>query len=240
MKVLYVVNASRLLADAEVLATVVPLQTQIDRDFVPVWKSKLAEPEIEVRFAGIGDIPNLEPGSWPIFLNRHSADSGALGWHDDDPEQKIQIYSRVYVGDCMLLGLSWQTTLSHEALELILNPDVKRVYKMGDGRLVAYEACDAVEADEQAYDIQGFKASNFVTPAYFSSGDPGPFDFMKKLTARVPSLTKGGYLSVTSANGNWAQISLDRSRGLLGRRAATIGHRRQMIAKVIEGFELEE
>lgn len=239
MKILYVVNASPLLKDTEVWATVDPLQIQIDRDFVPIWKSKLTETEIEVKFATMSDIPKLAPNSWPIFLNRHSTDSGALGWHDDDPWQNIRTYSRVYVGDCVLLGLSWQTTLSHEALELILNPNVKRVWKMGNGRLAAYEACDAVEADEQAYDIGGFKASNFVTPAYFSRNDPGPFDFGKKLRGRVPMLTKGGYMPVTLANGSWGQVSLDRDGGLMGRRAAIAGHRRKAIARMKGAFELE-
>lgn len=229
MKKLYVVNASPLLKDADVEIIIGPLQTQIDRDFVPVWRSKLSETTIKVVFARAQDIPTLESDSWSIFLNRHSTDAGALGWHDDDPSQNIHIYSRVFVGDCLLMGLSWQTTLSHEALELVLNPNISRVYRMGNGRLAAYEACDAVEADEQAYDIGGFKASNFVLPSYFSKAGLGPWDFRGKLNGRCPTLTPGGYLPVTDARGNWTQISMDRIGGLAGRRAAIIGHRRTMI-----------
>lgn len=232
MKTMYVVNASPLLSDDDVRATVTPLQTQIDRDFMPIWQSRMVESHIKVEFAGTKDIPDLPDTCWPIFLNRHSNDPGALGWHDDDPAQNIRIYSRVFVGDCMQLNLNWQTTLSHEALELIGDPDIRRVWKMPDGRLAAYEMCDAVEADDQAYDIAGFAASNFVLPNYFSMSRHGPFDFRHKLHHACPSLTPGGYMSVTDRSGNWQQLTMDRANGLMGRRAAMNGHRRLLRSRI--------
>jgi len=234
MKTLYVVNASPILRDTDVEATVEPLQTQIDRDFMPHWRTRVTESAIKVAFAKMEDIPSLPSDCWPVFLNRHSNDDSALGWHDDDPSQNIRIYSRVFVGDCIQLGLNWQTTLSHEALELILDPDIERVYRMPNGRLAAYEACDAVESDDLAYSITGkrgaFMASDFVLPSYFSRNISPPFDFKGHLHDRCPSLTAGGYMSVTKANGQWTQVSMDRSNNLKGRRAAMAGHRRQMRA----------
>lgn len=241
MKTLYVVNASPLLKDLEVQATVAPLQKQIDRDFMPHWKSRLREPVIKVEFAHARDIPALPADSWPIFLNRHSNDPGALGWHDDDPSQNIRIYSRVFVGDCMQFGLKWHTTLSHEVLELILDPDIRRVYRMPDGRLAAYEACDAVEADELAYDIDGFAASDFVLPSYFSRNLSPPFDLRGYLRHHCPGLTPGGYMSVTDFSGRWTQLNMDQTNGLIGRRAAMHGIRRQMRAlTAIENLEIIE
>lgn len=230
MRNLFVVNASPILTDAEVKATVGPLQTQIDRDFLPHWHSRVVEPQIKVEFARSRDILKLPPDCWPIFLNRHSNES-ALGWHDDDDTQNIRTYSRVFVGDCIQLGLSWQTTLSHEALELILDPDIRRVYRMANGRLAAWEASDAVEADELAYYIDGFLASDFVLPAYFSRSIKGPFDFKHHLRGHCPALTPGGYMSVTDRNGEWQQIAMDRGK-LMGRRAALNGYRRQMRARI--------
>jgi hypothetical protein len=226
MKFLYVVNASPLLQDAEVNDVITPLQTQIDRDFIPAWRGRLREPGIKVVPAGMHDIPSLVPDCWPIFLNRHSNDADSLGWHDDDPTQNIRTYSRVFVGDCMQLGLNWHTTLSHEALELILDPDIRRIFKMANGRLAAYEACDAVEADELAYSIGGFAASDFVLPNYFSRSGLPPFDFGRHLKGRCPDLTSGGYMSVTNSKGVWTQVSKDR-RGLKSRRAMMPGFRRQ-------------
>jgi hypothetical protein len=227
MKTLYVVRACELLSEAEVKATIAPLQIQIDRDFMKYWGNKIIENQIKVEYANISDIKNLPGDSWPVFLNRHSNDLDALGWHDDDPAQNIRIYSRVFVGDCLQLNLNWQTTLSHEALELILDPDIRRVYKMSNGRLAAFEACDAVEADEQAYEIEDFLASDFVLPEYFSNSKSGPFDFRSHLSLPCPSLTPGGYMSITDASGNWNQINMDQQSGLIGKRAMMNGHRRQ-------------
>jgi hypothetical protein len=237
MKTLYVVNASKVLSDVEVQATVEPIQAQIDRDFMPVWKDRVREAAIKVAFARMQDIPQLPEDCWPVFLNRHSNDDGALGWHDDDSSQNIHKFGRIFVGDCLLLGLNWQVTLSHEVLELVLDPNIQRVYRMANGELAAFEACDAVESDDQAYKIGEFLASNFVLPAYFSKNLPGPFDFCKKLKDRCPGLTPGGYMSETKG-GRWTQVSMDRGN-LMGRRAAMQGHRRQIRATTPE-FVIEE
>lgn len=231
MRSLVIVNASPLLRDDEVKALVTPLQTQIDRDFLPAWRARGVGP-VRVGFAGTIDIPKLPPDCWPIFLNKHSNDPGALGWHDDDPGQNIRVYSRVFVGDCLRFGLNWETTLSHEALELMADPDVRRVYRMPNGRLASLEVCDAVEADDLAYDVGGHQMSNFVLPAYFSARHFGPFDHLGKLTKGCPALTPGGYMPVTDANGNWTQVQMDRADGLAGRRALATGFRRQARARL--------
>jgi hypothetical protein len=225
MRNLVVVNASPLLSDNDVQAKVAPLQTQIDRDFMPHWQHRV-EP-VQVQFASIHDIPNLPPDCWPIFLNRYSTDgSGALGWHDDNAGQNISVYSRVFVGDCMRFGLDWGVTLSHEALELILDPDIQQVWQMPDGRMAALEACDAVEDDALAYDVDGHKMSDFVLPAYFSARRYPPYDFKGHLTRPCPALTPGGYMSISDAAGNWSQIQMDEKDGLAGRRALGAGYRR--------------
>lgn len=240
MKVVYIVNASPILRDTEVSALVKPMQKHFDRDFLPIWRDRMVDPDIQVAFARMRDIPTLPADCWPIFLNRHSTDANALGWHDDDGSQNIRTFSRCFVGDCLLMGLNWQVTVFHEADEMVVDPDIRRVYKMPDGRFAAFETNDAVEADEQGYDIDGVTASNFVMPDYFSRVGKGPFDFRKKLHGRCPTLTPGGYMSVTDANGNWTQIAMNRNKGLLGRRAALMGFRRQARQELgIDGLQVE-
>jgi hypothetical protein len=224
-----IVNASPILTDAEVRAVIAPLQTQIDRDFLPAWGDR-AEP-VKLRFAPASEIPHLPPDCWPIFLNRHSTDASVLGWHDDDPDQNIRVYSRVFAGDCKLFGLNWEVTLGHEALELILDPDIKLVWRMPDGRLAALEAADAVESDALAYLIDGHKVTNFVLPAYFSTDNKGPWDYRHALRGPCPQLTPGGYMSITDAHGNWTQTQAERHDGLVGRRAVLPGFRRQARAR---------
>jgi hypothetical protein len=219
---LVIVNASPVITDAEAAAMVIPIQRQIDEDFLPAWGDRAVA--VNVDFATVRDIPDLPPSCWPIFLNRHSNDSDALGWHD----QTDRIFARVFVGDCIRFGLDWRVTLSHEALEIILDPDIKRVWRMPDGRLAALEACDAVEADRLSYEIAGKRVSNFVLPAYFSSDRTGPFDFCGNLRGPCPELTPGGYMSIADRTGrNWTQVQAMQRDGLAGRRALLTGHRRQ-------------
>lgn len=234
MQSVVIVNASNLLMNEQVRAYVPVLQTQVDRDFIPAWGDRATA--VKLSFAGTADISSLSSDCWPIFLNKHSTDPGALGWHDD---QTGKIFSRVFVGDCMRAGLDWGVTLSHELLELILDPDIVRVWKMPDGRYAALEACDAVEADELGYSvIGGLRVSNFVLPAYFGTG-PGPYDFRGVLKAPCPALTPGGYMSIRDLQGDWSQINADRADGIAGRRALMKGHRRQLRAAKNLG-ELEE
>jgi hypothetical protein len=225
MRDLIICNACHILTDAEVQAVVAPLQKQIDRDFLPAWHAHGVEP-VKVSFATIKDIPSLPPDCWPIFLNKHSLDEGALGWHDDDAMQNIHVYSRVFVGDCIRYGLNWQVTVSHEALEILLDPDIRRVFGIRSGLYAAVEACDAVESDDLAYDIDGVKVSDFVLPAYFSHSATGPFDHGGHLHAPCPALTPGGYMSLRDLSG-WHQVFADKADGLPGRRALSRGFRRQ-------------
>lgn len=211
-------------APAEVSSAIAAMQIQVDRDFYPVWKDKIRAP---IHFVYAANVHAIPAGAWPIYLNKHSTDPGALGWHDD---QNGQIFSRVFVGDCRRYGLSPSVTLSHEALELILDPDIKRVWKMPDGRLAAFEACDAVESDDLAVEINGVKLSDFVLPAYFSTGTRLPFDFGHRLTGPCPDLTPGGYMSIRDKSG-WTQVQADRLDGLAGRRALMKGWRRQARSK---------
>ncbi|HVH77169.1 MAG TPA: hypothetical protein VM755_19815 [Stellaceae bacterium] len=216
---LAIVNASRVLTNDQVAAVLPALQKQIDRDFLPAWGSRATA--LQLITAELHQIPD---GAWPIFLNRHSSDPGALGWHTDDGKL---IYGRVFVGDCMRYGVSWTVDLGHEILETAGDPAVEHTFQMPDGRAAALEICDAVESDDQSYEIDGVRCTNFVLPAYFSSG-PGPYDFRRHLDAPCPALTPGGYMSIYIPGEGWTQVEADRLDGLRSRRALMAGWRRRI------------
>lgn len=221
MQDIIIVNASTLLHDNDVMNVIPPMQKQADRDFLPIWGNRVVHP-INIHFARMRDIPTLPLSAWPIFLNRHSKEAGALGWHDDAAGR---IYSRVFVGDCIRFGLDWTITLSHELLEMILDPNIRRVWRMPNGELAALEACDPVEADRLGYFIDGVRVSDFVYPAYFSTNARGPFDYRHALSGPCPDLTSGGYQSITK-NGHWTQIYANLTDGIPSARALKNGHRR--------------
>jgi hypothetical protein len=105
-------------------------------------------------------------------------------------------------------------TASHELLEMLANPDVNLTVLVhadhGDSKLYAYEVCDPSEDDGCAYSIDGINVCNFVYPAYFQTfRAPGSTKFQGKLTAPIPALLPGGYISaydMTDASG-WQHLA---------------------------------
>lgn len=219
-----IVNASRILHDAEVKAYVAAQQLQYDRDFKPAWGDLV--PDMEFVFAGQSDIPNLPPTSWPIFLNRHSSDPGAIGWHTDEGGR---IFGRSFIADCLADGISWTTDVSHEALETALDPLATKAWRMPNGGAAAFEACDAVESDECGYMVNGMLLSDFVLRAYFSTQANGPYDFGHRLKAPCPALTAGGYMSVEEpGSSGWTMIQQNRDDGQPSARYLRQGRHRRL------------
>ncbi len=102
------------------------------------------------------------------------------------------------------MGEHWSVTLSHEALELIGDPEINLLvmgpHPKHPGRDVFhwYEMCDAVQ--DESYEIDGVRVSNFVLPLYFTGGDEqgGRNDFLGQSHGgkTLPSfgINPGGYV----------------------------------------------
>lgn len=200
MTAILIVNACSILTDAEVQSILPALQR---------WDDEMLRPSYGLdactySFMPHGQLPNpADTSVWPIFLNRHSIDDGVLGWHDD---QAGKTFGRIFVGDAMRYGVEWTVTLSHEAAETRVDPQINDLVALPDGRQTLREACDAVESDDQAIDVDGVKLSNFVLPAYWRNDPLGPWDYQRRLSGPAPALTPGGYLSIFDGS-NWVQIT---------------------------------
>jgi hypothetical protein len=91
------------------------------------------------------------------------------------------------------LGETWTVTLSHEALELIGDPEVNLLvagpHPSNSKQDVFhwYEMCNAVQAE--TYEIDGVAVANFVLPLYFTSSEElgGRNDFLAVFTTAKPS-----------------------------------------------------
>jgi len=144
------IQASNVLTDAQIIATLPALQ-KWDTDFLrPAWGLDAAS----YSFATLNQFQaGATSGAWPIFINRHSRDSGILGFHDQTPDG--QPFGRVFVGDCLRYGISWTVDLSHEAGEMREDPTIDNFFTMADGRIVLREVGDAVEADENGISVDG-------------------------------------------------------------------------------------
>jgi len=203
-----VTNSSTVLTDAQVSAAVPALQTQVHRDFYPVWGV-----DADLTFVPGGQTP--APGSWWLTVFDNSDQAGALGYHDLTPDGLP--LGKIFAGTDRQYGETWTVTASHELLEMLGDPDVNLsalVQSSNDaGRLYAYEVCDACEADAVAYAIDGVLLSDFVYPAWFESfraANSTQFDFQKKITAPF-QLLAGGYIGVFDirSGSGWTQITAE-------------------------------
>jgi len=79
--------------------------------------------------------------------------------------------------------------LSHELLEMLADPWINWCATGNDSKIYALEVCDAVEADDLGYDIDGVRVSDFVTPAWFEPHVRGPVGFQE---ARLQGAGIGG------------------------------------------------
>ncbi len=97
-------------------------------------------------------------------------------------------------------GSSWTATLSHELLEMLADPWINWCATGNDSKIYALEVCDAVEADDLGYDIDGVRVSDFVTPAWFEPTCADRLDFKKHVSKELElaelELARGGYISI--------------------------------------------
>jgi hypothetical protein len=130
---------------------------------------------------------------------------GALGYHTDELGD---IFARILAENNADSG-------SHECCEESLDPTVDVWKPIGDGREIAFEACDPVEGDSYSQDAtigegpdaetRQVPVTNYVLPSYFDPNGKAPFDRMGKLTAPF-TMDDGGYMVVRDAAGNESDV----------------------------------
>jgi hypothetical protein len=220
-----IINASTVLKDSDVQAIVPALQTQVHGDFAPAWGV-----DADLTFVGTGGTP--ASGSWWLTVLDNSDQAGALGYHDLTDEGLPM--GKAFAGTDIQGGNSWTTTVSHELLEMLGDPDVDLcAYAQKDSGgmiLYAYEVCDACEADASGYKIDGVLVSDFVYPAWFESfRKPGSTQFDHgKLITQPFQLLADGYISQfdTSNTDGWTQAAAQQKMGRYSMRAP-VGSRRE-------------
>jgi hypothetical protein len=176
-----VLNQSQAVTDTEVSQAVLALQAQVSNDFAAAWGI-----DAEVKFVAGNQ---AEPGSWALVIFDNSDQPGALGYHDLTADGLP--LGKVFAGTDIQNGLQWTITASHELLEMLADPDIDLTVFVQpndqSGRIYAYEVCDACEADNYGYAINGTMVSDFVFPAWFESFAPRA---ARSLTSRIKSRSR--------------------------------------------------
>jgi hypothetical protein len=193
--------------DEELQTAIRAINRQIAEDFTPYW-SIAATLRLEGRSATQPDSAQAADlrGDAVIYLWDKSDVDGALGYHFQN--NRGIPFGFVFTSIAEELGEAWSVTLSHEALELIGDPETNLLVigphpDPAQDREVFFwfEMCDAVEAE--SYEIDGIKVSNFLLPLYFTgtrdSDEPGARnDYLgrtsKGQTLRSFGINPGGYV----------------------------------------------
>lgn len=223
----------------EFVAALRAVNYQIKNHFVPYW----GIPATLVYQKAEGPAPNVHGDDRAVLYVVNEADvEGALGYHAAN--NRGAPYGFVFLDIAEEVGEPWSVTLSHEALELALDPLVNMLFAgphpRFPSRLVFHwgEACNTVQ--DFSYLVNGIEVSDFVLPHYFTVDEepdrpnhylatvgPSPF-------RNFPSfgVAPGGYcgfydprtgeMETYSARGDKRaaqRLRIKAKRGLLGRSA---------------------
>ncbi len=194
-------NSDGALKDARLQAGIRAVNRQLQYDFLPYW--------------GFGAMLRLEGkrGRDEKFDPADVRGDAVLyvlpsKGEDDDGFHTANLsgipYGFVYLDVAKKLDEEWSVTLSHEALELVGDPELNMLVKgphPEENRDVYhwFEMCDAVQ--DESYEIDGIRVSNFVLPLYFTSSDErgGRNDFLGTVhhgkTLESFRANPGGYIN---------------------------------------------
>jgi hypothetical protein len=178
-------------------AVIPALQRQVSLDFRGYW-------DLDCALTLQNKNAKLPAGWWQIVLTDNPDQAGALGYHEMTSHGGP--LGKVFAGLDIQNGQSWTVTLSHELLEMLADPWINWCAQGLDGKLYALEVCDAVEADELGYKIDGILVSDFITASWFEATEADRVDF-KKRVSKALELAPGGYIGVLDPARGWTQIN---------------------------------
>jgi hypothetical protein len=165
-----VVNLSKHIEDDELQQVIRAINRQIREDFEPCWSIR-AELRLEGKSTKDPDrvsLPELR-GDAVLYLWDKIDLPGAEGYHQANARGIP--YGLVFTELSKQLAEDWTVTLSHEALELIGDPQVNLLVAgphPEENRTVFhwFEMSDPVQ--DESYVIDSVKVSNFVLPLYYT------------------------------------------------------------------------
>jgi hypothetical protein len=197
-KYIGLISQTRSVSMAQVLQIAAAIQKQLTRDFLPLWN-------IPANIQAFNSLDDMPTDYWPIIIMDDIDYPGAAGIHLDSNGQP---YSLVQAGG------STSLTVSHEALEMIVDPFGDRFVagdsvKTGQGRVnYLVEICDPSESETYAYTVNGILVSDFYTSNYMDPVlSPGVRYSYSGAITRPREVLPGGYLSwMFPETGEWWQL----------------------------------
>jgi hypothetical protein len=202
------INESTVLQDNAVEAILPALQKQVSRDLAPAWGV-----DADLIFIPRGQQP--PSGTWWLVVLDSPDQAGMMGYHD--LSNGGLPLGKVFAKADIERKLKWTVTVSHELLEMLVDPAINlAVFQQPGttgGKLYSCEICDPCEADQYGYEIDGVTVADFVYPAWFQPFRPpgSRFDHLNKIQKPFEVLP-GGYIGVCElgAGGSWYQVAAEK------------------------------
>jgi hypothetical protein len=194
-----IINESTVVPDADLAAALMGFQDQIAEDVSPAWNVSAGLYIAKPREAA--------PDDWQMALLDDSDQAGALGYHDLTGSG--QPLGKVFAKTDLQYNCDWHVTMSHELIEIIVDPTISRLATSPDGtRQYAVEPGDPVEDDQFSYVKSSIKVSNFALPPWYGLPGGTNYDFLAKVAAPF-QIISGGYAAyLDMASGQWQQDML--------------------------------
>jgi len=198
-----VINLSEgAVADAPLLRAIRAVNRQLREDFEPYWGFG-AELRLEGKTGRSKrfDAADMR-GDAVLYFRSVARINDAEGFHE--AHFSGIPYGFVFLEVSQALKEDWTITLSHEALEIVADPEanllVQGPHPVKANREVFhwFEMCDAVQSEN--YSIDEVRVSNFVLPLYFTASAErgGRNDFLgtkaRGKTLRSFGVNPGGYI----------------------------------------------
>jgi hypothetical protein len=225
---LTIVNVSTKVSDADLQAAVSAIGRQVTEHFQPEWGVAATlhgttTPLKKVKIQGQGQQNAI------IYLGDSSQDpttgvEGALGYHTENHANLP--YGFVYLDISAEYNEPWSSTLSHEVLELLADPDAVTTVtgpspNASGSVYYDFEVADPTQGDN--YAVDNVTVSNFVGRSYFGmTGGNGKTNYLN-LTLVPFGVRPGGYFQYEDSGGVH-QIHLRRSLRRSLRRPFFINH----------------
>ena len=206
-----VLNQSTLVTNDQVATMTRAIAKQVKLDTAPLWDRS---PAAVIYYTAAADVP---PNAHVVTVvdTIQNAPKGVLGFHTEDKGGRLWgvVAAKPELdGGAQVMTGDWSVSsvLSHEVLELFIDPNTNLWATNDQGKVYSFEVCDPVEAP--TYAVDGVSVSNFVTPAWF---DPladqkatTQFDKLGLLKASF-SILPGGY-AVYASEGKEHQVFGDK------------------------------
>jgi hypothetical protein len=194
-----ILNQSTLVSAADAAAMTQAVATQVRFDAAPLWDRAPAavvfytDPSaVPATAHGIAIVDTIQDQPQGV-LGFHTEDQGGKLWGVVAAKPELDNGGQVTSGDW-----SVSSVLSHEVLEMFVDPNCNLWANNGRGAAYGFEVCDPVEAP--SYTVNGVSVSNFVTPCWFDplAAPTAKFDKLGLLSTPF-SILKGGYVVYEAA-----------------------------------------